>query len=380
MIWKTLYSTKSSKETGTLYAARNTINARNVTDEPSDNFYASTELVNKFDAAYITCGGLKHFGMMSTDSEATENTYTGHIGNATEMRDFVISEAKSFLQEFLDLKTPVIPEYGPQNNSKLCRFCNRRYKKAKALRKHEATVHGVNDPLYTGTSVETRETSPPEKENDGVLNYTRTALLLGLLRLNHTDAIKMGDGQRIMNINMYLYLLYKINKFPKYAYGILETIAQSKVLLTERLAHRLIWNRTVNHRGKSDSNHPNDLDLEHQNKLFKDQIHNYRGTFTEKSIARVSRSATVIDKMLTSYDKSVKVFKPSGEHTSANTEGDILTLIKSLEQRRVFDFVPGRSYSQFENIGSNPFQSLDRDQLRNWISSCLTKYSQEHFY
>lgn len=79
---------------------------------------------------------------------------------------------------------------------------------------------------------------------------------MGLLRLNHTDAIRMGDGQRIMDINMYLYLLYKQNNCPKYAYGILETLVQANVLLSERLAYRLIWNRTVNHQGKADTNHP----------------------------------------------------------------------------------------------------------------------------
>lgn len=156
-IWKTLYSTKSSKETGTLYAARNTINARNVTDEPGDHFYASTELLNKFDAAYINCGGLKHFGMMSTDSEPTVNTYSGNIGNQQEMCEFVLSEAKSFLQDNLDFSTPMIPEYGLQSNSMLCRFCSKKYKKTKALRKHESTVHGINDPLYTTESSETSQ-------------------------------------------------------------------------------------------------------------------------------------------------------------------------------------------------------------------------------
>ena len=137
---------------------------------------------------------------------------------------------------------------------------------------------------------------PHVEEKAGILNYTRSVLLLGLLRLNHTDAIRMGDGQRIMDIHMYLCLLYKTFKCPKYAYGMLKTIVQIKVLLTERLAHRLVWNRTVNHRGKPDSNHPNDLDLEHQNMLFKDQIHNYRDIFTERGISMVSQSGTIIDK------------------------------------------------------------------------------------
>ena len=97
------------------------------------------------------------------------------------------------------------------------------------------------------------------QEKDVILNYTRMTLFLGLLRLNNIDAITINDGQRIMDINMYLCLLYKASKFPKYADRILETIVQSKVLLTERLSDQLIWNRNVSHRGKPETNHPNDL-------------------------------------------------------------------------------------------------------------------------
>ena len=121
-----------------------------------------------------------------------------------------------------------------------------------------------------------------ETNSDMVLNYTKLVLALGLLRFNHNDAIGTGDGERIMLVNQYLYLLYKQNKCPKYAFGMLETICQSKILLSERLAHRLKWNRTVNHRGKQNTNHPNDLDLEHCDKIFKDEAHSYRGIFTQK--------------------------------------------------------------------------------------------------
>ena len=106
----------------------------------------------------------------------------------------------------------------------------------------------------------------------------------------------MDDGKRMMNSNKHLYLLYKCHSCPKYAYGLLETLIQSNVLLSERKAYELTWIRTVNHRGEVDTNHPNDLDIEHQNKIFKDQAHNYRGVFTEKAISRVSRSAVTTDK------------------------------------------------------------------------------------
>ena len=67
-----------------------------------------------------------------------------------------------------------------------------------------------------------------------------------------------------MNSNKHLYLLYKCNNRSKYAYGLLETPVQSYVLLSERKAYELTWNRTVNCRGAVDTNHPNDLDIEHQ--------------------------------------------------------------------------------------------------------------------
>ena len=136
----------------------------------------------------------------------------------------------------------------------------------------------------------------------------------------------------------------------------------------------------MKHRGKPNTNHPNDLDLEHQNKLFKDQIHSYRGVFTEKAIARVSRSAVTTEQIMKIYDSSMKLFKPSGEHTAANTDSDVAELIKQFLQKKLFDYSPGRQHSQFENIWSNPFECIDADVVRDWISSSLKKYSQEHFY
>lgn len=84
---------------------------------------------------------------------------------------------------------------------------------------------------------------------------------LGLLRLEHNDAIAMGDGDRILQADKQLTLIYKVSGCPKYAYGMLETQAQANILLSERDAYLLKWNRTVNHRGQINTNFPNDKDL-----------------------------------------------------------------------------------------------------------------------
>ena len=362
-----------------MYAARNSLDAKDVSHDPSQDFYACTELLNKFSYANIVCGGLHHFGMSSVEDEPTHHTYNGEIGSAATMRSYILAEARKFIDAYISLDIPEIPSYGNQSNLLMCRYCGQFFRKAKSLRKHEARNHNMNDPLYTEIET-TSQPSSTISSDDFVLNHTKCALFLCLLHLNHADAIKLGDGKRIMNSNKHIYLIYKCHKCPKYAFGLLETLVQSSVLLTDRKAHELIWNRTVNYRGEVDSNFPNDLDIEHQNKLFKEQAHSYRGVFTEKAISRVSRSAITTEKILQNYDKVMKVFHPSGKHLSANTHDDTLSLIKQIHERKVYSSVPGRVYAGLRDIDANPFSDLDGDSLRHWISSSLKKFAQEHFY
>lgn len=258
IIWKVLYSTASSKDTGTLYAARNAINAKNVSKDPSFNYYASSELVDKFTKAYLVSAALSHFNMESIDSSPKQHEYEGVIGSDSEMKEYLLRNAKKVVEEFTVLDFPQIPKTGYQSNDIVCDLCGRKYKQAKTLEKHMSQVHAMVD-----SESELQSEVTAKSDQDYVLNYSKLSLTLGLLKLNHDDAIRMGDGQRIMQLDKVFYLYYKAFNCSKYAYGMLETILQTRVLLSERMAHRLIWNRTVNNSGKIDSNLPNDLDLEH---------------------------------------------------------------------------------------------------------------------
>ncbi|CAG2190496.1 unnamed protein product [Mytilus edulis] len=312
VIWKLLYSTSSARDQGTLYAARNTINARNVTQDPADDFYAASDLVEKVTTAYIITGGLTHFGMESIDSLPCKNVYEGAVGNTNEMKEYIFDQARSFVKTFTLPEIPKLPEYGPNCNTYNCRYCGKKYKQPHSLRKHESSIHGHYDPLFAKEKVSSGKDN--ENESDGVSAYTKLVLTLGLLRMDHNDAIHMGDGSRMLRIDQFLVLYYKYCHCTKYAFGTLETIAQTEVLLTERQAHRLIWNRTVNHKGDANTNHPNDLDVEHCNKVFKDSAHSYRGVFTEKVVSRVSKSAMKVHEIIRQFDKMCNVHVPSGRH------------------------------------------------------------------
>ena len=239
---------------------------------------------------------------------------------------------------------------------------------------HKADVHGI-----ISDDTEASELTSTDTSEDSVLNYTKVSLTLGLLKLNHDDAIRMGDGERILRLNKVLYLFYKKFNCSKYAYGILETLLQTQVLLSERLAHRLIWNRTVNNSGKVDSNLPNDLDLEHCNRIFKDEAHSYRGVFTEKVISRVSRSAAKTDSILKNYDTVSAVVRPSGKHTPGDITCDIEILQQQFQDQRLFEFIPGRQHSGFPNFKADQL-SLNMNEFRDWLSRSMRKIAKKHFY
>ena len=89
VIWYHLYSTLSARDTGTLYQVRNLIDARNVTKDPSNNYYAAKELLDKFRDAYLINGALFHFGMTSVDSEPTKNVYEGPQNHNPSKEEYV---------------------------------------------------------------------------------------------------------------------------------------------------------------------------------------------------------------------------------------------------------------------------------------------------
>ena len=112
------------------------------------------------------------------------------------------------------------------------------------------------------------------------------------------------------------------------------------------MSYSLIWNRFVNHQGAIDANHAMDLDIEHDNKSFKNDCHFYRGEITDKSIDRESRSMEKSDAILYNFDKITSVKKPSGQHTRMSIEEDIMLLVEHIKPD-VFTKTQGVSTKHF---------------------------------
>lgn len=116
------------------------------------------------------------------------------------------------------------------------------------------------------------------------------------------------------------------------------------------MSYSLTWNRFVNHQGAPDTNHPMDLDIEHDNKSFKNDCHSYRGEITDKSINRVSRRTEKSDAILYNFDETTSVKRPSGRHTRMSTEEDIIVLVEHIKSADVFKKTVNKTLYSFSYI------------------------------
>ena len=105
---------------------------------------------------------------------------------------------------------------------------------------------------------------PQDKAGAGtVYDYACEALGLGLLIMDFKDAVREGDGNRIMSLWKYLLLLFKASGRKNYAIEALTLLSQYSIILPPNLAEQLKWSRFVNMHGRPGHNISCDLHMEY---------------------------------------------------------------------------------------------------------------------
>ncbi|XP_070533053.1 uncharacterized protein [Ptychodera flava] len=305
--------------------------------------------------------------MSGVEDTPTHNVFAGNHDSIDDKKEYILSEAKKFVKAYV---ISDIPQLQPDGRKYKCRYCEREFARNGNLKNHEVKHAEYTEP----------DAGRDDNEDDGVLNYTRHALMLCLLRRDHNNAIHMGDGGRIIRLYKFFYLYFKVSNCPKYAYAMLELLAQVSCLLTPRKAYQLTWNRSVNWQGKEYTNHPMDLDIEHDNKAFKTDVNSYRGEITQRMVDKVSRSLNITEAITANYNRQTQVRKPSGKHTSANTDEDVQALVQHFRVAELFEDKPGRKHRAFEKIPANILGKLDMAAFKQWMKNSLRKFSSKHYY
>lgn len=195
------------------------------------------------------------------------------------------------------------------NGRFICQFpgCDKTFAhNGKRTRDHEATH---NAPVSDGESEgQVPETSSKIPEKDDMYNYQCSFLEYGMIILNFFDAIKEGDGKRILRSSKFqLPYLRKDPGSTKYALEALGMLFQVYGLLSPKAAHELIWNRSALLTGH---NIPLDLLLEFFNRLLKEVERKLGHNETNhKAIDHYCHAVDITKSALDSFDRECCIIR-----------------------------------------------------------------------
>eukprot|EP00794_Sanderia_malayensis_P013248 gene13248-biopygen10567 len=356
VIWRLMFDKNSSSNIGTLYQAKIFLNAVNAPLDPMDDPDAAYDLLSSYtDALVIAC-----FEIVKSQTRTESALSWEQEENCNNILDLIVDNFA--LPEF-----PKVPT-GKKYNK--CPHCHKIYKRIKSLRKHITEKH--NDEVSSLTL--------PSSTEDGVLNYSKNALALGLFAKSFVSARKQGNGKQIICLYKFMLLYFKLEARHKYAFYSLYTIAQVYHLLPPSMAHELVWNRTNNSEGKADSNVENDRTVEHHVKSFKKDCKSFQGKVTPKSIARASCSYTAMDTLMAAHDEASKIHSPSGKHVKQNVIADVHELAKQFSKHKIFEQLDGRYHHAFAGFKSNILENIDIEEFAEWVIKKIESFEKLSIY
>ena len=169
---------------------------------------------------------------------------------------------------------------------------------------------------------------------------------MGCFILLFADAVKEGDGHRVLRYWRYLLPIFKGSGRKNYAVEVCNMLYQYEYQLTPRQSEELIWSRFVNTRGVRGRNIAADLHLEHLNRVCKESIRGLGANKTEAAITRVAKALGTLSPILEQFDNDNRVSTVSGAHCTPGFEKDRDRILLHLQQYNI-SALPGRCHSSF---------------------------------
>ena len=198
--------------------------------------------------------------------------------------------------------------------------------------------------------------------SDHVYTYGAEVLNLGLMYHGFHDAIREGDGDRVILYWKVLLLLFKTANHHNYSKEALLLLVQQQTL-PERLAEQVKWSRFVNNRGKTGCNIPCDLVLEHLSRRLKTVLHNLGANIRPNAIVRAAKSIGIIDEVCRTFEDSLAIHHASAHHPVPADHKDFDKVLEVLLEKDIFSKMDStRQHSQFKFSHTLLVQG-DRDKL-----------------
>ncbi|XP_066926797.1 proteoglycan 4-like [Clytia hemisphaerica] len=213
-----------------------------------------------------------------------------------------------------------------------------------------------------------------ESKDDSLLKYSCSLMTWGLCLLNADDAVREGDGNRLMNVYEMFQLLFRMMGNRKYSYSLLRLKACRLALLTPKMAHQLIWNRFFNRNGGVGMNISRDLRLEHINRFMKEMIKSQgMQNISDANVYKISKAYQGIREICDSMLQNVDVLQSSGHHSNTHKNEMFESVLKEFGDNNNFSSEPNKTLTtQFKKLQQNRFKNLEtmvpwiKGHVRDW--------------
>ena len=187
-----------------------------------------------------------------------------------------------------------------------------------------------------------------DAEKDSVYTYAKDLLTMGLLWYGFRDAVREGDGDRIVRYWKFLMVLFKTEKHYNYANEAFNFLAQT-VLLSPRQVNELKWARTVNTSGRRGKNIPVDLHMEHLNRRLKVMLRNLGSNIMPSTAKRAARVLGVVEKICAQFKAETSITQNKDFHSVPSIKKDLSYISKQLIDGKVFQVINNRQHNAYKN-------------------------------
>ena len=336
-MWKRLLDTGSGMERGTLYQLRNLINQRNVTKQAKTDVNANEDFMEVCFTGYILVSVMSLLGMSDLEGSPLPSLVSPDLWMEDDSvrQSTLMKIASAIVDQHVDLVTKFVDTSEPNSST--------------------SSVHHTHSTVY---------------------DYTQEVISLGLLYLNFKDAVKEGDGERVVRMWKYFLLLFRATRHTNYAMEALMLLMQCFVILPPNLAEQLKWCRFVNVHGQSGRNISCDLHMEHLNRIAKTAIEGLGANKTKKAIVRVGKCIGKFTKILDAYDAQAGTVGVSGKHSKKSMLKDLHAIIEQLLEVNIFD--TSSTHKSFSKLKPNLIKSLSQKDLKDWMIENLSNYTSCH--
>ncbi|XP_071476742.1 uncharacterized protein [Diadema antillarum] len=224
-----------------------------------------------------------------------------------------------------------------------------RNKKDTARNKKDAARNKKDTARNKKDAARNNNAEKPGQRKCHKFEYTKAVLFHGLGEMVRYDAIREGDGNRILAHWRFDMLRFYANQHLKYLTEGHHLLMDVNGALSPRLAYQLTWNRTVNIQGGSGRNVSMDLEMETLNKDFKKFMKSAVGIQIDHAIHRYNQTVGLKACVAKFFDR-----KGSGKEDKKSAKSsqhkDTITLAEMLLQEGCLEEVVGRGHAGFERF------------------------------